>query len=198
MKKLLGFTLAETLIVMGIIGVVAALTLPNLNSSTGDKEKVVKVKKIYQNLEDAFGRAMVVYGPVDDWFVNDNDATSQRTRFAERLTEFMKISNSTSNSTANIYTLADGTTLKFTSKSMVYFDIDGDNKGKNQETYDIFSIYVENGAFHIEENYDVATCMHWCVNYKIGNACLYWILRFDNMDYLKCPEKLSETNTSCK
>ena len=28
------FTLAETLIVMGIIGVVAALTLPNLNSST--------------------------------------------------------------------------------------------------------------------------------------------------------------------
>ena len=46
----LAFTLAETLIVMGIIGVVAALTLPNLNSSTGDKEKVVKVKKIYQNL----------------------------------------------------------------------------------------------------------------------------------------------------
>ncbi len=51
------FTLAETLIVMGIIGVVAALTLPNLNSSTGDKEKVVKLKKIYSNLEDAFGRA---------------------------------------------------------------------------------------------------------------------------------------------
>jgi len=30
--KNLAFTLAETLIVMGIIGVVAALTLPNLNS----------------------------------------------------------------------------------------------------------------------------------------------------------------------
>ncbi|MBR1942811.1 hypothetical protein IJ843_03645 [bacterium] len=37
------------LIVIDIIGVVAALTLPNLNSSAGDKEKVVKVKKIYQN-----------------------------------------------------------------------------------------------------------------------------------------------------
>ena len=44
MKKLIAFTLAETLIVMGIIGVVAALTLPNLNSSSGDKDKVVKVK----------------------------------------------------------------------------------------------------------------------------------------------------------
>ena len=41
----LAFTLAETLIVMGVIGVVAALTLPNLNQSTGNKEKVAKVKK---------------------------------------------------------------------------------------------------------------------------------------------------------
>lgn len=45
MKKLFAFTLAETLIVMGIIGVVAALTLPNLNDSTNNKEKVAKVKK---------------------------------------------------------------------------------------------------------------------------------------------------------
>ncbi len=37
MKKLLAFTLAETLIGIGIIGVVSALTLPNLNSSTGEK-----------------------------------------------------------------------------------------------------------------------------------------------------------------
>ena len=35
-KKTLAFTLAETLIVMGVIGVVAALTLPNLNSSTNN------------------------------------------------------------------------------------------------------------------------------------------------------------------
>lgn len=42
MAKKIAFTLAETLIVMGIIGVVAALTIPNLNSSTADKEKVAK------------------------------------------------------------------------------------------------------------------------------------------------------------
>ena len=50
LKKALAFTLAETLIVMGIIGVVAALTIPNLNSSTADKEKVAKVKKYIQTL----------------------------------------------------------------------------------------------------------------------------------------------------
>jgi len=52
---------------MGIIGVVAALTLPNLNSSTANKEKVVKLQKIYSNLQDAFGRATAVYGPTDEW-----------------------------------------------------------------------------------------------------------------------------------
>ena len=65
-NKAFAFTLAETLIVMGIIGVVAALTIPNLNSSTADKEKVAKLQKIYSNLEDAFGRATAVYGPIED------------------------------------------------------------------------------------------------------------------------------------
>ena len=85
------FTLAETLIVMGIIGVVAALTLPNLNSSTGDKEKVAKLQKIYSNLNDAFARAQAVYGPFDEWGIGYNSVADGK-KFGERLTEFMKIS----------------------------------------------------------------------------------------------------------
>ena len=96
LTKLLGFTLAETLIVMGVIGIVSALTLPNLNSSTGDKERVAKVKKIYQNLNDALGRAEAVYGPYGAWFVNDGnsvgDDAANSKRGGERITEFMKLS----------------------------------------------------------------------------------------------------------
>ena len=96
MKKLLAFTLAETLIVIGIIGVVSALTLPNLNSSTGEKEKVAKVKKIYRDLNDAFGRAVAVYGPVDEWPANsqkpDSNDSSDSTLLGQRLGEFMKVS----------------------------------------------------------------------------------------------------------
>jgi len=77
---------------MGIIGVVAALTLPNLNSSTGEKEKVAKVKKLYSNLEDAYGRATAVYGPTYVWFQNDTTMTAKTIRFMTRLTEFMKVS----------------------------------------------------------------------------------------------------------
>jgi len=92
MKKLLAFTLAETLIVMGVIGIVSALTLPNLNSSAGDKERVAKVKKIYQNLNDAFGRAEAVYGPYEEWFINDgDDGEAKAKRAGERISEFMKI-----------------------------------------------------------------------------------------------------------
>lgn len=91
-RKAFAFTLAETLIVMGIIGVVAALTIPNLNSSTADKEKVAKLKKVYSNLQDAFGRAEAVYGPYDEWFQTDTTMDTQTTRFAERVGEFLKVS----------------------------------------------------------------------------------------------------------
>lgn len=101
MAKKIAFTLAETLIVMGIIGVVAALTIPNLNSSTADKEKVAKVKKIYQNLDDALGRAQAVYGPYDEWTLNITNTTSINQRIGERITEFMKVSKNCSTSNQN-------------------------------------------------------------------------------------------------
>ena len=93
-KKNLAFTLAEVLIVIGIIGVVAALTLPNLNHATGDKEKVTKVKKIYSALTDAYDRAQVIYGPFDTWYtdLDRNDDEKRSERFAKRIIEFMKVS----------------------------------------------------------------------------------------------------------
>ena len=93
----LAFTLAETLIVIGIIGVVAALTLPNLNHATGDKETVTKVKKIYSSYVDAFDRAQAIYGPVDEWFTNDTDESEIVAKFASRISEFMKVSKSCGN-----------------------------------------------------------------------------------------------------
>ena len=47
MRKTLAFTLAETLIVIGIIGVVAALTIHTLNSDTNSKDKITKVDYSY-------------------------------------------------------------------------------------------------------------------------------------------------------
>lgn len=101
-KKVLSFTLAETLIVIGVIGIVSALTLPNLNNSTGDKERVAKVKKIHQNLNDALGRAEAVYGPLGEWRKSsDNTFEKQSKRFGERITEFIKIQKNCETNTSD-------------------------------------------------------------------------------------------------
>ena len=62
------FTLAEILIVIGVIGIVAAMTIPNLILSVEDKETVARVKKIYSNLSDAYGRSVAKYGPISGGF----------------------------------------------------------------------------------------------------------------------------------
>ena len=85
--KAIAFTLAETLVVIGIIGVVAALTLPNLNSSTGNKEKIASVKKIYAELNNVFGRATVVYGPYLTW----NAYGKSNSKTYDRLSDYLKI-----------------------------------------------------------------------------------------------------------
>ncbi|MGN0019116.1 MAG: type II secretion system protein [Candidatus Gastranaerophilaceae bacterium] len=89
-KKFIAFTLAETLIVMGIIGVVAALTIPNLNSSTNNMEKVTKVKKIYAQLNEAQNRATAVYGPLINWCTGLTGEECSA-KYMDRITEFLKV-----------------------------------------------------------------------------------------------------------
>ena len=76
---------------MGIIGVVAALTIPNVNKNPGRAEAVAKVKKIYAELSEAHDRATAVYGPINTWPSNC-DAKCYRDRILEFI-KFQKICN---------------------------------------------------------------------------------------------------------
>ena len=232
------FTLAETLIVIGIIGVVAALTLPNLNHATGDKEKVTKVKKIYSALTDAVDRAQVIYGSTDTWCKDIiNDAGSCTKRFAKRVTEFMKVSkdcgfnagcfstaqylNSSGSKIAEnlldfmqkdggtqyMVMLSDNVSLGFHSVYgtdycyNIKVDIDGPNKGKNQEGNDIFGFSIN----RTESNYKNTLVpdsfpQRWSGD-LVGKFeyVTAWVIENGNLDYLKCPDELNwETQTSCK
>ncbi len=197
----IAFTLAETLIVIGIIGVVAALTLPNLNSSTGDKEKVVKLKKIYSNLEQAFGMAEVKYGPLrldnaSSWY----NFSSNNNPVAERIFEFMKISKTcgyTNNAgcfdknsgldgsdfVAYKAITADGMSLYLDCfiACWIYVDIDGPNKGEGLYGKDIFGFSVtedkQGGIAPLGTDSN-------CLKYKNFN-CTHWVINHENFDYLK-------------
>lgn len=69
-----GFTLAEVLITLGIIGVVAAMTMPSLIANHQEKVTVTKVKKVYSILSQAYLIAVEEYGTPDEWGTTARDA----------------------------------------------------------------------------------------------------------------------------
>ena len=252
----LAFTLAETLIVIGILGVVAALTLPNLNHATGDKETVTRLKKVHSTLNEAFDRAIATYGPLDEW-QNTCGNTSEELAACtfKRITEFLKVSKTCSNGdydeetgdldTANMEScttsldgwtdpyqsaavLADGTTFivydfynpscdenRWQYKNIcidyIEVDINGKNKGKNQYGQDQFEFMVTKDSgivpfIHFRNN-TYAGVVSDCMSGK-NFQCTFWVLEYENMDYLKadnsgkCTDNPSitldgVTNTSC-
>lgn len=106
------FTLAETLIVIGIIGVIASLTIPTLSNETNSKEVVTKLKKTQAILEDAFGRAEAQYGSLDDW------TTLNTNTFTQRMTGTMKLTKVCSTS-------ADDTGCFGTQNTANFMKLDG-------------------------------------------------------------------------
>ncbi len=80
-----GFTLAEVLITLGIIGVVAAMTLPSLIHEYQEQVTVNKVKKFYSLLSQAIQRASVDNGMPDEWNLPPTSAES-----AKILYEYLK------------------------------------------------------------------------------------------------------------
>ncbi len=66
------FTLAETLITLGVIGIVAAMTIPTLINNYQEKVTVTKVKKMYSTLNQAVKLAEVDNGPVITWDLPKN------------------------------------------------------------------------------------------------------------------------------
>lgn len=60
--KIQGFTLAEVLITLGIIGVVAAMTLPALIQKNNNKVVETRLKKFYSAINQAIMLAENDYG----------------------------------------------------------------------------------------------------------------------------------------
>ncbi|MDR1168475.1 MAG: type II secretion system GspH family protein [Heliobacteriaceae bacterium] len=65
MKK--GFTLAEVLVTLAIIGVVAALTMPSLIANYKKQETIARLKKFYSSWSQAVLMAQADKGEVENW-----------------------------------------------------------------------------------------------------------------------------------
>jgi prepilin-type N-terminal cleavage/methylation domain-containing protein len=75
-----GFTLAEVLITLAIIGVVAALTIPTVISNYQERQTITSLKKFYTEISQAYARAQVDNGTPDtwDWGTSYNSASSDK------------------------------------------------------------------------------------------------------------------------
>lgn len=71
-KKKEAFTLAEVLITLAIIGVVAALTIPSVIRNYKIRQTVTAVKKAYSQLESAFKMGIVENGPIESANLDTN------------------------------------------------------------------------------------------------------------------------------
>ena len=86
-----GFTLAEVLIAIAIIGVVSAITMPVLINKYQEKVTVSKVKKIYSTINQAILLSIKDNGYPYEWNVDDNRSETSAKQLASYITPYVKI-----------------------------------------------------------------------------------------------------------
>ena len=72
-SKKAAFTLAEVLITLGIMGIVAAMTLTTLISKYPEKQTVSQLTKVYSTLASAHQMMQAEYGSMDTWGLRITD-----------------------------------------------------------------------------------------------------------------------------
>lgn len=96
MKKQIAFTLAEVLITLGVIGIVAALTIPTLINSYQKHQYVTQLKKAYTEFNQALLEITANEGAIGDirstgLFVDSGDGSAVQ-RFGDEITKYIKTS----------------------------------------------------------------------------------------------------------
>lgn len=208
-NKLKAFTMAEVLLVLGIIGVVAAITIPNLKDSADEQVYVAKAGKIYSEMETAFSRSSMKYGNVNDWsgIANNTIGTAVGSKMVKYIDGSICgtganikcwVNDYTTNKTVNAaykITLKDGASVaffndltvdNFTGNALtILVDVDGSGKGADTLGIDQFYMYVLSASAMSDGSHNVA------INATpTSSDYLGWVLKYGNEDYMKCASNL--------
>lgn len=219
-KRLIAFTMAEVLVVLGILGVTAAITLPNLNDDIEERKVVSKLRKIYAEFQAINETIVQTYGSPTDWNVaSTTTAANMTTRYGDYFKELagVKIDCGVAidsrcfntakwpgNGSFRKFLMKDGSSVAIliNAKSSlalsegiwgeVGIDVNGPS-GENQPGYDIF-------RFPLCAKRGLATA---CVNNllpddEFGQYAGEWVIKAGNRDYLKCEDDLNwRTKRTC-
>ena len=209
-SKKAAFTLAEVLITLAIIGVVAAMTIPTLISDYQEKVTVNKVKTFYSLMSQAVAMSTVYNGQPESWSFSDVNG------FANYLKPYLKIAKDCGTEsgciTSDVYKRLNGQNwysydssrfykMFLTNGMSMWFRIKDDPDNNDaQDTLALFWLDV-NGK--LEPNQIGLDTFHFllknkglipassddCYTNDIGFSCTKFILENGNMDY---PTKIIE------
>lgn len=91
-KVQVGFTLAEVLITLGIIGVVAAMTIPTLMTNYQKKSTATQLKKTYATISNAVRLSEEENGELSGWeFEKNGTSTKSIQIFDKYLAPYLKV-----------------------------------------------------------------------------------------------------------
>lgn len=192
-------TLSEVLIVIGIIGVVAALTVPTVINSADRNTTVTKLQKVQNELQAAFSQAIAKYGDSEEW-------GNPGLQTVNRIYEFMDIKRCGVTFPSNNYNingypiceLKDGTIIASNGLA-IFVALDGTNGNVSGESIFGFDVYQNLGEVQ-PFGYGSDKKNDGGLNY--GNDLIYatnWAITNGNLDYLDCAASLNwESKLTCK
>ena len=128
MTKRFGFTLAEVLITLGIIGVVAAMTIPTLLKNTGSQEYKTGFKKMISVLNQVVSLNVAIDNT--DFSTMAGTTTTDTNSLYYLLTSKMNVTR-TAVDTASIGAVTGNYTIFLTDGMAISFDPDGTGAAKS-------------------------------------------------------------------
>lgn len=104
LNKFVAFTMAEVLLVVAIIGITAALALPNLSQGIDEDKYVMMAKATYSELDSGFSR-MLANKSLGEIYTDANASTdAQRCKaIVDELSKYLKMGKNCGNSLTQCY-----------------------------------------------------------------------------------------------
>ena len=186
-----GFTLAEVLITLGIIGIVAALTIPNIVQNYKRKSYSTQLKKTYNTVVNAFRMSELYNGDMKTWVIPIRAVNTNHKEFFDNyIKPYINYSNIKYGSSPiyaeiKVY-LIDGSTINFYRGGVydIIMDINGDKK-PNEAGRDIFSAYIVNNQIGNYRNVSRETAKTRCnknSGVDMAGYC-FLLLKYDNFEF---------------
>ena len=162
-SRKIAFTLAEVLITLGIIGVVAAMTMPSLMQNYKRQQATARIKKFVSVINQALISAENDLGAREDWVIEGDASTEGNSDYAYNfLNTYIKPYIKSDDIEKRRLFGMNMATLRFVDGSQmsvkvgacydIFYDINGE-KGPNEKGRDIFVfILCKNGGCNFNSN----------------------------------------------